>query len=55
MVLAQAWLMGDPEIFNRETDKVRQVTRQDIRTAASRYLGENKATVMYYSKKKKSA
>ena len=51
MALAYSVILGNPEHANQESDRIASVSRQDILDAASRYLGEDNCTVMYYLKK----
>lgn len=49
--LAYAALLGDPELVNREVDKIQAVSVEDIRRAAQRVLRPENCSTLYYHAK----
>jgi len=53
MNLAYSALLGDPELINKEADKIRAVTAADIKSSAVRVLQDSNCSTLYYRKKAK--
>jgi zinc protease len=52
MALAFAANLGDPELVNKESQKMQAVTSKDIQRVANQYLKDSNRTVMYYRSEK---
>jgi zinc protease len=52
MAIAFAANLGDPEIVNKESEKIQAVTSTDINRAAKKYLKESNCTILYYRAEK---
>lgn len=51
MNLAYYSLIGDPNLANQETEKIKSVKKDDIRNIAQKILAEENSAVMYYHSK----
>ena len=52
MALAFAANLGDPELVNKESEKIQAVTSSDINRVANQYLKDSNRTVLYYKSEK---
>lgn len=48
MALAFAANLGDPELVNKESEKIQSVKAADIHKAANKYLKESNCSILYY-------
>jgi predicted Zn-dependent peptidase len=48
MNLAFASLSGDPDLVNKEPDRIKSVTNEDINRMATEILTETNSSAMYY-------
>ncbi len=48
MAIAFAANLGDPELVNKESDKIQAVTTADIHRVANQYLKESNCSILYY-------
>ncbi len=48
MAIAFAANLGDPELVNKESEKIQSVTVADIQRAANQYLQESNCSILYY-------
>ena len=52
MALAFAANLGDPEIINKESEKIQSITAEELNRVANLYLKKTNCTVMYYRAEK---
>jgi zinc protease len=48
MAIAFAANLGDPELVNKESEKIQSVTSEDIKRVANEYLNESNCSILYY-------
>jgi zinc protease len=48
MALAFSANLGDPELVNKESEKIQAVTAEDLHKAANQYLKESNCSILYY-------
>jgi zinc protease len=48
MAIAFAANLGDPELVNKESEKIQSVTSADIKRVANEYLNESNCSILYY-------